>query len=374
MDHIHFLEPGVLRPLLTLAGACFVVWLLVVIYKRMHRPKRTRGSRYPFLGKERLWLFALLSLASMIVAYARPYSDKGISITKSGCIELIVVLDASVSMLATDLGPTRLDVARRELAGLYAKRILNVDCDRVSLFVFDGYPHMRAFYSRDREKFLSDLNAISTAEDIIAGSEAPWYSDLTAALRSVTTAIDIRADFLKKYYPTDPDARASAALRRVLLVVTDGDMGMDTMESSEREQFAAGLAQAIDTLRIHRIRAYGLGVGTSYGVPLLSILSTPSLQGKIDTMIVSRLSDEWQGQRTRLDTRVLDEIASRTGGAVFSLDQKEESAADFLERAISSNRPNTVQIQNGNIDASQELWWFFALLSVSFLLLGILLY
>lgn len=367
MDSVRFLEPDVLRPLLLLALSCLFVWLCVVVIKRVTRPKKTRGSRYPFIGKERLWFFVIVALALTIVSYARPYTDKGIPVVKSGCIQLILALDASVSMLAEDLGESRLETAKKELANLYAKKILNAECDRISFFTFDGLPRPELPYSRDKDRFLTELGEVSAVKSLLTGDESPWYSDVTALLEKMRVTFDSQEVFFKREYPEDTDVpKGSPGSNTIVLLVTDGDMEID---DSTRGRFEV----AVGALRSRRLKVYGLGIGTYSGTPLLRILSYPALQGRINDSIVTQLNEEWRGVSTRLDTRLLDVVASRTGGAVSTVDTKGESAAPFLGRIISMNRSKMIGSESVAIDANRELWWYVLNGALLFLLIGILL-
>ena len=123
---------------LPFAGVGLVLGVLAYYIKLRTRPVKTYGSSYPLIGTIRLWSFALVALTMMILAAARPYFIYGASSFKRGNVDVPVALDVSASMWVKDVGPSRLELAVREIVNLYAEDILR-EGDRVALFVF-GVP------------------------------------------------------------------------------------------------------------------------------------------------------------------------------------------------------------------------------------------
>ena len=110
-----FLEPGRLLILL-------VIPLLVLAYIFASRRKNRRGMRFTntsmldvVVPKQSQWrrhlavALSLLSLVTLTAAFARPKTEVDVPRERA---TVVLVLDASLSMQATDVKPTRLDAAK----------------------------------------------------------------------------------------------------------------------------------------------------------------------------------------------------------------------------------------------------------------------
>ncbi len=78
-----------------------------------------------------LWF---VGVALLIVALARPQWGSDIEIVEMRGLQIMIVLDVSRSMLATDIEPTRLDRAKLEVADLISR----LDGDTVGITLFSG--------------------------------------------------------------------------------------------------------------------------------------------------------------------------------------------------------------------------------------------
>lgn len=80
------------------------------------------------------YILLMLALAAIILAIARPRFGTRMKEIKREGKELVVALDVSRSMLATDIQPSRLERAKRAIVKLLDR----LDHDRISLIVFAG--------------------------------------------------------------------------------------------------------------------------------------------------------------------------------------------------------------------------------------------
>jgi len=143
--------------------------------------------------KNRLFLISLavLTIASsgpQIGTRVRPIDRKG--------VDLVIVLDTSISMEAEDVTPSRIGKAKFELN----KLISNLNGDRVAIIVFAGSSHMYLPLTTDYEAALLFLNEIET--DMIPTQGTSLSSAINTAITAFTKTID-------KY--------------KVVLLVTDGE-------------------------------------------------------------------------------------------------------------------------------------------------------
>ena len=112
------------------------------------QPAKTHGSSYPLFGPIKFWFLAIGVLATLSVAAARPFLIYGNPSFRRGDVDVAVVVDGSASMWVKDLGPSRLDLAVREVLNLYTQEILTTG-DRVALFVFGTTAVRKAHLSSD---------------------------------------------------------------------------------------------------------------------------------------------------------------------------------------------------------------------------------
>ena len=98
----------------------------------------------------------LLVLVLSIVALSRPALQNKLTQQKFNANEYIIALDASFSMQADDLYPTRYEVAKKNIISL-----LNIDKkDRFSIFAFTTNPLLICPPTTDTQIALSALKAL----------------------------------------------------------------------------------------------------------------------------------------------------------------------------------------------------------------------
>ena len=210
-------------------------------------------------------LFAI-GIALALTALARPqWGFKWEERTQRGR-DILIALDTSRSMLATDLLPNRLTRAK-----LAVQDLLNaLEGDRVGLIAFAGSSFLQAPLTADFTAIRDSLQEIDT-EIIPRGG-----TNLTEAIRAA-------ADALGK---GESDARA-------LIIFTDGE---------ELEEDAVAAARE----NKDKFRIFAVGVGSAEG----SLIPVPSKQGGTEFL----RDEKGQYVKSHLDERRLREVAEATGG------------------------------------------------------------
>src|SRR5262249_28526087 len=94
---------------------------------------RLTDSRSPRLAAVKAACL-LTGLAFLVVALARPQWGEKLQVYKGRGIDIVIALDASKSMLATDVAPNRLARAKTEIAAL----LDNLSTNRVGIVAFAG--------------------------------------------------------------------------------------------------------------------------------------------------------------------------------------------------------------------------------------------
>ncbi len=261
------------------------LWSRLAHRESAKRIDLTRPSRRPLVRA----LLLLAATAAVFLALARPqWGDLEEELHARG-LDLILALDLSRSMLAEDLAPSRLTVARA-VAREMGRRLSS---DRIGLVGFAGSTGTLCPLTLDRGSLELYLDA---ADPSIFPDQG---TDLGAAIR---TAQDMF------------ESRGSA--RRVLVLLSDG-------EDQESGAMAAA-AQA----REAGIRIYSIGLGTSSGAPIPlrdeSGEVTGYMKDRAGKVVTSRLAES-----------SLAQVAEATGGAYIratGFGQELESLIDSLAK------------------------------------------
>ncbi|MDB6151598.1 MAG: von Willebrand factor type domain protein [Chthoniobacteraceae bacterium] len=223
------------------------------------------------VGKRRLRFFLLLAgIACVITALTQPRNGYDWTQTKRKGRDILIAIDTSRSMLATDLAPDRLTRAKLAAQDL----ISQLSGDRVGLIAFAGNAFLQAPLTVDYSAVLGALGEIDT-EIIPEGG-----TNIAAALRIAEDA----------FGKGESDHRA-------IIILTDGE---------ELEDEGIKVAE-----RLHgSVTIFTLGLGSPEG----SLIPLPGGRG-------GEFVKDLEGQivKSRLDEERLSKIAELTGGFYLRL-------------------------------------------------------
>lgn len=212
-------------------------------------------------------------LVLLFIAAAGPQCGERTEIVKRSGIDLVIALDASTSMLARDVKPSRLERAKAEVSALLDK----LKGDRVGLVVFAGDAFVQCPLTTDYSATRLFLRAIDPAAMPQQGTA------LTNAL-------------LESRRVLDGGGRGGAA--KALLLITDGeDQEGDALKT------AAELGEA-------GIRIYAVPVGSTAGEPI-------PLTDKAGNVTGYKKDREGKTVLTRTDVTGLRELANRGNGKLL---------------------------------------------------------
>ena len=221
--------------------------------------------------KARLILLAT-AVALTWVAIARPQWGFEWEEARSQGLDILVAIDTSKSMLASDITPTRL--ARAKLAAFDLMKLAKQD--RLGLIAFAGSAFLQTPLTLDEEAFRQNVETLDTGIIPQGG-----------------TALADAIDTARKAFET------SGENHKVLVLFTDGeDQDTGALEAAQRA--------AKDGLKI-----YTIGVGTAEG----ELIQVPDEQGRMGF-----LKDE-QGNvvKSHLNEGLLQQIATTGGGFYLPL-------------------------------------------------------
>ena len=278
---LEFLRPVRLWALLLIPVIAGLYWFLA---RRLPQMTATPNSRLRFvIPKDPAWkrhgavLLALLSLASLVIAWAMPkdYGDK-----PRDRATIVVTIDVSWSMEAEDVKPNRLEAAKSSAKEFILKLPERFN---VALVTFAGTADIAVPPTVDRGTLTRAIDNIKMAPSTASGEAI--YTSLDA-LRLVPPD------------PSDPEAAAPAAI----VLLSDG------------------------ATNIGRSSADAAKVSGEMGVPIYTI-AYGTQNGRVEA--------NGQSQRVAVDHHELYVIAERSGGKKFAA----ESAGELREiyQAISSD-------------------------------------
>lgn len=213
---------------------------------------------------KRLWRPVLISLMLLIliVSLARPTATVRYPVKQ---VNLMLVLDISLSMLAHDIHPTRIEAAK-EAAINFIQSL--PDDVRVGLELFAGNTYVIQSPSRDRGMAVSYLRSLSERH-------LQMRTEIGSALK---TAVDVLGT-------TTPSVKNGKPPQQVIVLLSDGD-------SQEGYPWNVAVAQA----RAQNITIHTVGIGSND-----------------DTDIIYK----GQSYPVRFNETTLRQIASTAGGQYF---------------------------------------------------------
>jgi Ca-activated chloride channel family protein len=258
----------------------FLIWVVpLLLLAYLYGWRRRRGILRTFaaartlagiipsgIATRRRWgaVLVLAAFLGLVIAMSGPqYGFHWQKIERRG-VDIVIALDCSRSMLATDIQPNRLDRAKREIYDL-----LNMlEGDRVGLVAFSGTAFLQCPLTVDYQAFNLFLQVLTPDYLPVGGT------DLAAALHTAQGAFD-------------PQSESDKAV----ILITDGEnTGPDDPLQAAREAHKAG------------IKLFCIGVGSNDGVPV------PAAEGGFKKDAAGKII------LSHLDEPLLTRMALATGG------------------------------------------------------------
>jgi Ca-activated chloride channel family protein len=253
---------------------------------------------------KRFWKHVLLitAVAFLVIALARPQIGvEKVRIERRG-VDIMVLLDTSLSMAAQDIKPDRLSRSKIWISTL----IDNLVSDRIGIIAFAGKPFLQC-------PLTVDYSACRMLLDIIHVGTIPVQG--TAIAEAIRLAI---ASFPEK-----------KGFYKVIILVTDG------------EDHEGKVVEAAEEAAREGIKIIAIGIGNEAGEPLPLVDEQGLVSGY-------KKNDKGDLVMSRLNRGILETIAMKTGGAYFGATpgsfemgrilrllgkmEKEEFGEEWLER------------------------------------------
>ncbi|WP_444945031.1 VWA domain-containing protein [Microbulbifer sp. ZKSA006] len=228
LQSFHFLRPGVLWLLLPAALLCWGLAKMVLNSAQLQ--KVIDPDLLPHLllrgGSKRPWLFALIFalLAAMIIALAGPAWRKLPTPVYSNQDALVILLDLSPSMMATDLSPDRLTRARLKILDILRQRKDGL----TALVAYAGEAHVVTPLTEDTATIANLVPALSPSIMPVPGSNIEMA--VNTGIRLLKDGTTGRGQLLAVTDGIDPmaadeigEALSSAKVEMSILAVGSGE-------------------------------------------------------------------------------------------------------------------------------------------------------
>lgn len=309
------------------AIALLVFYLWVMLRRRMLMERFADKSLMGNIAPTASTVFKVLKIAVIItaavfalIALARPQWGFVWEETKRSGIDMLIAIDVSKSMLATDVKPNRLERSKFAVKDLVKK----LNGDRIGLAAFAGTSFLQCPLTIDYNGFLLAL------DDLGIGTIPRGGTSMASVIRE---SMDVFKSPDKKY--------------KVLVIITDGD---------DLEGDAASAAKEAADLGI---KIYCVGVGSPEGDIIPVINSSGDRVYATDragAVVKSKLNED-----------LLKRIAISSGGNYAHATQAEFGLVLLYDKGIS-------KLEKRDIDAKmrkhyQERFQYFLALAVMLLFL-----
>lgn len=281
-----FANPYILYLLLIIPAA--IVLFIFAQMRRRRRLERFASSSLlaqltPSASPARLrtkFVLYSLALVFLILAAARPQVGSKLREEHQKGIEMMLVVDVSNSMLAEDFEPNRLDRTKFAIDRV----VESMKQDRIGVVAFAGEAQVQLPITSDYRMARAFARKLSPQMVRTQGT------DLGAAIKLASMSFSSQSEG-----------------SRVMILITDG-------ENHESDAMEAAQAAAEKGIAI-----YTIGIGTPEGAPVM--IGGEYLTDENGDMVVSKL-----------DEKMLQEIASTTGGAYVRATKQSIGLKEIVDR------------------------------------------
>jgi Ca-activated chloride channel family protein len=354
---VNFFWPGLLLLLL-------LVPLLIAVYIWNLRRKRRFAVRYSSLSliREALprrsrwrqhlpFILFLLSLVCLVVASARPYAEVAIPDNRT---TVILTIDVSLSMCATDVAPNRLSVAQKAALAFIQSQ---ADNTRIGLVAFAGLAELVVPPTNDKKMLEAAVENFTTSIGTAIGS---------ATLKAIDAIAEVNHSVAPTGSIVDPESGGLLLSKGnyqpdIIVLLTDGanSRGPEPLDAAQ---------EAAD----RKIRVYTIGFGTTN--PQQMMCSPEQLgTGAFDSFFRGGFVGGFGGggfdggssfrRYFILDEATLKGIADLTGGAYYRAENAQQLTRVFKEL------PKEMILQKER----QEISVFFSVLGALFASVAVML-
>jgi Ca-activated chloride channel family protein len=284
-------------------------------------PRRSRWRRHVPVA------LLLASIAGLAMATARPQVSVEVPL---GRTSIILALDVSGSMCATDVEPNRLKVAQDAARAFVKDQVAGT---RIGIVAFAGFAQLVVPPTTDKTKLTNAIDNLTTARGTVIGA-------------AMLTALDAIAEVNPDVHPSSsvgtggPPAGAPSDddyVPDIIVLLTDG--------ANTR---GIGPVDAAKQVADQRVRVYTIGFGTTNPTEMVCTREQLGAAALDENGFAGGGGPPRGGFRQALviDEPTLQEVADITGGTFYKAED-----ADQL-RGVFSGLPNQIELQKEHREIS----------------------
>ncbi len=215
----------------------------------------------------------LLALILLLTALARPQSISKTQERKANGVDIIMVLDVSLSMLIRDMGDSnRMEIAKETFRQFIEGR----QNDRIGFVMFSGEPITLAPPTLDYGLLMSQLRTVEPGGNGLRDGTA------------IGDGLSLAINRLKK----------SSAKSRIVILLTDGDNNVGRIDPITAGELAQG----------YGVKVYSIAIGTEGRVqqplpvvtPLGKTFQNVWVENRLNTSLLQQISEKTQGKFYRV--------------------------------------------------------------------------
>lgn len=341
-----FAWPALLATLLAGPLVVLALWYFLrrrrrfaVSYASLSLLREAVPTPSPWRRRLPLALF-LLALASVAMATARPHAVVAVPVNR---MSIILAIDVSRSMCATDVDPNRLTVAQ-EVARQFVKD--QATGARVGIVAFAGTAQLVVPASTDTDAAIEAIDSFTAGRGTAIG---------TAILRSIDAVAESNPNVARSGLPLEggaaPAREPGTHEPDIVVLLTDGatTQGVNPLQAAE---------QAAD----RGLRVYTIGFGTENAAPLVCSpeqLGSDVFRGGFGSPGAFGADAARSRRILAIDEPTLQSIADMTGGTYF----RAQDAAELVE--VFRTLPGAIALQEQETEVSFAFAALAALFTVA---------
>lgn len=246
----------------------------------------------------------MLVIAGFIIALARPQMGTGTREIKSEGTEIVFMIDVSTSMLTSDLRPSRLEFAKKELMRLAD----SLGGDKIALVAFAGSAALLAPMTNDKSAIKMLIEGINTDS---VSTQGTFFEQ----------GLKVAWDVFKR----NQNDKVESVATKLVIIASDGE---------DNEPGALKLAEEMSQ---EGVKIFALGFGTEQGgtIPLPNSQGSSTKRDRSGAEVVSRFVPD-----------ALRKLAETGGGSFYHV--------TFGNDAIAQMKTDVSKLQKAQFDSLMQ--------------------
>lgn len=270
----------------------------------------------PSLKTRRMWrnIFFLAGVVFLFVALAGPQWGREKIISSASYSQAVIALDVSNSMLAQDFKPSRIESAKMMITMLLSQSLEQ----RLGLIAFTSQAYLQCPITTDTLALKNLTSGFSTTSVPVQGT-------------SLASALELASQMLSPY-----------AGKKAVVLITDGE-----------DHHPKDIEHAISISRDNQINVIAVGIGNPEG----ELIPMPSAKGK-----EYKKDKEGNPVLTKLNEKVLKELAQKTGGVYIRYTGEQKTAGDILDQLELLDKTTDQKLKSFKYKNRYQIFLFISLI------------